>query len=120
MGSFPNTYNDPSIVKIILAWVKLKTAEKHLRKFHSSQSETVCNTKLKILKVTLSPLMQPAKEYHSPHLKSINYFNQKLSCCLSFRSNATACLKGSYSVGKSVRCWPCPAGNKCPTTDVSD
>ena len=76
MGSFPNTYNDPSIVKIIPARIKLKTAEKHLRKFHSSPSGTACNTKLKMLKVTLSSLMQPAKEYDSPHLKSINYFNQ--------------------------------------------
>ena len=35
-----------------------------------------------------------------------------------FRSNATACANGSYSVGKSVQCLACPAGHKCPTTDV--
>lgn len=36
-----------------------------------------------------------------------------------FRSNATACMNGTYSIGKSVRCLECPAGHKCPTTNVS-
>ena len=36
-----------------------------------------------------------------------------------FRLNATACMNGSYSVANSVRCLACPAGHKCPTTDVS-
>ena len=35
-----------------------------------------------------------------------------------FRSNATACMSGYYSIGKAVRCLECPAGHKCPTTDV--
>lgn len=36
-----------------------------------------------------------------------------------FRLNATECMNGSYSVGNSVGCLACPAGHKCPTTDVS-
>ena len=36
-----------------------------------------------------------------------------------FRSNSTSCMNGTYSPGKSVRCFTCPAGHKCPTTDVS-
>ena len=29
-------------------------------------------------------------------------------------------MSGWYSIGKSVRCLECPAGHKCPTTDVSE
>ena len=36
-----------------------------------------------------------------------------------FRSNSTSCMNGTYSPGKSVQCFTCPAGHKCPTTDVS-
>ena len=72
MGSFPETYYDPSIYQ---RGLNSKQLRNNYVKYHSLQSETACNTKLKILKVTASSLMQPAKEYASPH-KSISYFNQ--------------------------------------------
>ena len=64
MASFPEMYNDPSIVNLYQRGLNSKQLRNNYVNF-------IVYTELKVLKVTPSPLMQPAKEYASPHLKCI-------------------------------------------------